>query len=173
MVIMIMGLSVALVVPSLVVDDASTLRDESRRLQQTLRLLAEEVELKGEPVRFVAEKGGYHFEQLDAEQKWLPIAESPFVHYQLQTGVNISALQHAAIAFHGSETLSDAMVSSAPMADGDSSVEVVGSIIFQPGNRIPLSDIVLAFPQNNAITEQHLEVRPGPGGIRLRSVDAH
>lgn len=172
LVVTLIAIAVAMVAPSFVHMTGASLDDEARRLQQALRLASEESQLTGSPVRVVLLREGYRFEQLievrqpqgtdsaAGEQTWKPMQEMPFDSHQLGEGIEVGEIR-----FSGN-------VTPEPDTANPSKTEehLVGRIHFWPDGMLDTADLVLASPQANE--ERVLELRSGPGGIRLADKDA-
>jgi|GEM_PF-1945590 len=166
LVLLIVSIAGAVVIPELFSGLGPSLADESRRLQQTLRLAAEEAQIGGAPVRFVAEPDRYRFELLVTDPyaavqgeklDWQPIGERPLAEYRLPQGARIVALTR-----NGSHE---------PLLAGSTSAAAdnrLGEIVMLPDGMLDAADLQLALVDAKGKLGEHttLEVRPGPGGIR-------
>jgi len=169
----------AMVVPSLDISGAS-LEDESERLKSTLRFAAQEAQLSGNPLRWVATKYGWNFEILTQKSKenqdftnlspitsytepsytWEAYEEPPLQTYKIPAPLFIQAVTQAIEFDLGVEVKS--------RGQGEHEKEpVVGQVLFLPDGTTSLSDIVLAS-EDDGIPPIVLRVRPGPAGIRLK-----
>lgn len=164
LVVTLIAIAAAIVAPSFVTLTGASVDDEARRLQQILRLGAEEAQLTGIPLRIVVLKNGYRFELL-SEQKskltgnaggephWAPLEEAPFTSHQFDDGIEIGALQ-----FSGE-------VPAEQPAAADGEEELLGYLSFWPDGMLDAADISISAPESGH--ERVVQLRSGPGGIRL------
>lgn len=155
----------AMVAPSFISMSGASIDDEVRRVQQVLRLAAEESQLTGVPVRMVVFKNGYRFEQLVdqppapgsdvKEQKWMDLGEPPFTEYQLGDGIEVGEIR-----FSGSLPPD---VENEPVKEGEE--QPIGRLNFWPDGMLDAADLILLAPELNE--QRTLQLRSGPGGIRL------
>jgi len=155
LVITLIAVSTAMIAPSFISLSGGDVDEEARRMQQILRLSAEEAQLTGTPIRLVAMKNGYRFEQLNDKQTWTALRESPFAAHDFSQGIEIVGIQ-----FSGN-------VSPEGMAKEEDSRDEkpVGYLVFWPDGMLDAADITIG--SFDAKQELSLQVRSGPGGIRL------
>jgi len=155
----------AMIAPSFISMTGASIDDEVRRLQQVLRLAAEESQLTGVPVRMVVLKNGYRFEQLVdqppapgsdvAEQAWMDIGEPPFMQHQFDAGIEVGEIRFSASIPPDTEP--------EPAKEGEE--QPIGRLNFWPDGMLDAVDLVLTAPE--ADEQRILQLRSGPGGIRL------
>lgn len=158
LVVSLIGIFLSLALPAFYVNRSDALDDEARRLQLSLRLAAEEVELHGQPMRWVGEAGQYHFELFTVERKWLPVAKAPFMPHRLSHGVLLQEVRQGSV-------MVDYALSSID-EDKKGAEHTLGQVLFLPGAAVNISDVVLAVKGQRSM-QRTVELRPGPGGIRL------
>ena len=152
LVLLIMALISALAIPHLFQGPSSHLRDEARHLRQVLQLAAEEAQLRGLPLRWVAYPDHYRFELPDEDGKWVAMKERPFQPYAFPDGVRISEVRMQ------SNVLPASSASSADAEDA-----ALGRVTMFPDGLMTVADVMLAGTERQV----RLRLRPGPGGIAL------
>lgn len=156
LVLLIVAVMAALVVPNMFVSGSARADDEARRLQQTLRLAVSEAMLTGVPIRWTGYATGYVFEQPDAEGEWHAMTERPFSLARLPAGVQIGEVRGQAVM---GTSLEKAREGERP---------VLGRLVLMPDGMLTQADIVLL---EQGERERVVDVRPGPGGVRLEDAD--
>ncbi len=163
MIVMIAVLS-AMVVPSVSNISNGSVADESNRLKLIMRLAAEETQLSGVPLRWLATKDGWSFESLEQVEggfAWFAYDVPPLAKYALPAGILIEAVDQA-----GEFSLD--MEVKAPEREEEAEV-IIGLVMFLPDGTVSQSNIKLS---GEAGDSKVLEVRPGPAGIRLLKDEA-
>ncbi len=172
LVLTLIAVSISMIAPSFISGTGVDLDEEARRLQQVLRLAAEEAQLTGVPIRLTALKSGYHFEKLGAENRWNSFSETPFNAYKLPQGAEITAIN-----FSGGFSSTRKLKEKNDEADqGEVEIEAdekekgrIGHLIFWPDGMLDAADMVIANPELNKT--KALQLRSGPGGIRVIEED--
>ncbi len=158
-VITIMAISIAMVAPSFISVSDADAGAEMRRLHQVLRLAAEEAQLTGMPLRWVARKDSYYFEMLNSEQAWDVLTDSPFEKYLLPTGVEISAINLSG---------APALQRSVEEGDNEKREEVLARLVLWPDGMFDAADVTISSDAaDNPANSLQLQIRSGPGGIRI------
>jgi len=155
LVIVLIAVTVAMVAPSFFTLAGTDIDDEARRMQQALRLAAEESQLTGIPIRLVVLKSGYRFEAINDEDEWMSLAEEPFAPYTFESGIETGDVH-----FSGGV---------APEQPGKPEEEqdagLLAYIILWPDGMLDAADLTLSATAANS--ERTIQLRSGPGGIRL------
>lgn len=165
LVVVLIAVAVAIIAPSFVSLTGGSIDDEARRMQQVFRLCSEETQLTGIPIRAVVLKGSYRFEQLFdvrqegdtevSEKEWRPFGEEPFAAHSFVDGIEIGEIR-----FSGSVNESRNSQSEEKHEEN-----YVGRLYFWPDGMLDAADLTLVAPAESA--ERQLQLRSGPGGIRL------
>jgi general secretion pathway protein H len=89
-VLAILGVLSALVALSTTPDARQQATNEASRLQLVLELAAQEAQMTGRPIAWVAEGGSYRFLQADLERRWQPVTDdTSLVPRKLAEGMRI------------------------------------------------------------------------------------
>jgi general secretion pathway protein H len=163
-VIMLIAISAAMIAPSFISMSDADVSEEARRLQQLLRLASEEAQLTGTPIRLTALKRHYYLESLAGDKQWQKLSEAPFNSYALPANITISAIQ-----FSGGFSRQSESEEEGDADDKDEEKELVGRIIFWPDGMLDAAD--LTMQSSSETGELLLQLRPGPGGIRVAEDD--
>ncbi len=164
MVIVIISVVTALVAPSLFPTGASGLREETRHLQQLLRLAADETQMTGIPMRWWARRDRYGFEQLDEQRAWVPVTEAPFLVHQLH-GVVIDRVMENGIDQTPEEKDAKTLMSfSGKEEQQRDDTPLIGRVRILPNGMITAADITLR-DEGEPSLQRTLHLRPGPAGI--------
>lgn len=159
LVLLIIAVMAALVVPRMFDSSLDQLNNESRRLQQSLRLAVQEASLTGSPIRWSGYLDSYRFEQADEKGGWQAIDGKVFSDHELPASIRIAEVRIEAL-----EVKEDH-----PAKRGEGK-PALGQIIIYPDGMLTLANIVLtASDTKGAIAI--IQVRPGPGGILAESPD--
>ena len=156
-VITLIALSVAMAVPTFMHQTGASVQSEGRRMQQTLRLLVEEVELTGVPMRWSVTHDGYQFTSLDEGEKWQEIQDPPFQRHIFSEQVKVSSFEATAS--------SEAFIPADEKAKEEEKIEYLGHVFFWPGGVLDISDITIT--DQGSAESLSLELRPGPGNIKI------
>lgn len=167
LVLAIMVVAIAIVVPRFFSGFTASLDDEGRRLQQVMQLAADEADVSGVPLRWIAMPDTYRFERWGDDGKWQAMERLPFEPYRLPAGIEIAAVSHSGI----SGMLRTDLIPQGADGRSVSSVASIGEVLFFPGGSLTDADVELHRPDAEAGAKQEsrrLLVRPGPGGVRLQ-----
>jgi len=159
-VITLIAISAAMMAPSFISMSDADISEEARRLQQVLRLASEEAQLTGTPIRLMALKETYYLESLAGDKQWQKLSETPFNSYALPANITISAIQ-----FSGGFSRQMEFEEESSADDKDEEMELVGRIIFWPDGMLDAADLTMLSSRETG--ELLLQLRPGPGGIRV------
>jgi len=89
-VLAILGIVSSLIAISTTPDVRQQASHEAARLQLVLELAAQEAQMTGRPIAWVAEGGSYRFLQADLERRWQPVTQDPsLVPRRLSEGMRI------------------------------------------------------------------------------------
>jgi len=158
LVIVMIALTSAMVVPSISSVGQGSVADESKRLRLIMRLAMEESQLSGMPMRWLARKNSWSFEVYEASGKWIAFDEPPLTTYQLPRGVSIAEISQAGDFSLDMESEQGRL---------DDAEPIVGMVLLLPDGTTSQSNIKL-IGEGDAGESGHLEIRPGPAGIRLK-----
>ena len=161
LVIVMIALTSAMVVPSISNVSQGSVSEESKRLRLIMRLAMEESQLSGVPLRWLATEKGWSFEAYGEDGEWLAFDEPPLTPYRLPQGVRISQVEQAGDFFLDMGEQKD--------AEEDA---IVGMVLLLPDGTTSQSNILLEGEgngQGGSAESGHLQIRPGPAGIRLQS----
>jgi len=168
-VIVILAVVTALVVPSLFNATASdSAADESRRLQQALRLAVDEAQLTAVPLRWWARRHRYGFEQWEGQQ-WQPADDSALRDRTLDAGVVIDRVLENGVDQQPEEE--DAAAASTPLTQKQFARErppqdpLIGRALILPNGMVSMVDVVLLAEGGKHQKQHRLQLRPGPAGI--------
>ena len=159
-VITLIAISTAMIAPSFISISDADINEQARRLQQVLRLASEEAQLTGAPIRMTALKERYYLESMTDDRQWQRLTDTPFNGYALPDNINISAIQFSG----GFSRESDP---EEKKSAGAKSVEknLIGRIVFWPDGMLDAADLTMQTGDETG--ELLLQLRPGPGGIRV------
>jgi type II secretion system protein H len=154
LVIVILAVSSALVAPSFFAASSASIDEEARRLSLALKLASDEAALSGHPLRWSATAHSYVFEFPDSEGAWHPADEQPYSAYDLPAGIAIVDMQPQNTAL---------------TEDMEQKKEaVMARLLLLPQGVIQSAEIILAV-EDGAGRQLGIQLRPGPGGIRIMS----
>jgi len=171
LVMVVMAAVAAFVLPNLFRPATATLDDSARHLARLLRLASEEAQLRGVPLRWNAWSDHYNFELAADGSEWQPLTDQPFASQPLPDGVSISEVKLAdgVQFFSGAVSQFDTGTGDAAPDGGDTDKQKtsekapLGSVVLMSDGMLSLADVRL----HSAAGEVHIELRPGPAGIRI------
>jgi len=150
MVIVILSVTTMMVAPSFFSASSNSLENEAHRLVQTLRLAQDEAVLSGQILRISLHKQSYSFQSINSDSEWMPFRSSPFQTYQLIDGIHIDQI-HPQPPF---------------IEQSDEKKEpVLAHLLLMPDGINQIADITLIQSSDNRPLQ--IQLRPGPGGIRI------
>jgi len=165
LVIVIISVITALVVPSMFPDTVRSATDETRRLQQVLRLAVDEAQLTGVPLRWWARTHSYGFEML-SNQHWQPAAGDVFATRELDGVVIDRVVENGVDQQPEEEVVQASKQSEQVFFDRTKKTDdpLVGRVLVLPNGMVTMVDVVLVA--NRGQNQRHrLLIRPGPAGI--------
>ncbi|MDX8414484.1 MAG: type II secretion system protein [Mariprofundales bacterium] len=163
LVIVIISVVTALVAPSMFRNDSNGVADETRRLQQVMRLAVDEAQLTGTPLRWWARAHSYGFERL-TEQQWQQAAEGLFSTRKL-SGVAISRVVENGLDQQLEEDDIGVLHQSEQVffdREQKSDEPLIGRVLILPNGMVTMVDVELLANKGRL---HRLLVRPGPAGI--------
>lgn len=172
LVLVVMAVVASYVLPNLFRPDRASLDESARRMVRLLHLASEEAQLRGLPLRIHVRSDRYDFELAGDGGQWLLLNEAPFGAQTLPEGVSISEMKLAeGVQFYGGIAALDAAgtdqgsgQTEARSPDGKKPEKaLLGSITLMPDGMLTLADLTLHAASGDAL----IELRPGPGGIRI------
>lgn len=168
LVLVVMAVVASFVLPNLFQPANAAPDHAARRMLRVLHLAADEAQLRGSVLRFNARPDRYDFELADTDGHWQVLSDAPFAEQVLAEGVTISEVKLAeGVQFYGGLTDQAWQPQEQVPAgsEGGKSTETapIGSIMLMPDGMLTLADLTL----HAASGDVHIELRPGPGGIRM------
>jgi len=158
----------AMIVPSIFNASDGSVEEESDRLRIVLRLAMEESQLSGVPIQWLATKNGWSFEMLEQTKdglKRVAYEIRPFQAYVLPADIHIEAVEQVS-----DFNLDMKAKKKNDKSGGDEEEPVIGMVLFLPDGTTSQSNIRIVGEQDDSVSGV-LQVRPGPGGIRLQKPD--
>jgi len=136
--------------------------DESRRLQQVLRLAVDEAQLTAVPMRWWARTSSYGFEKL-VNQQWQAVSDGVFASHKLD-GVVIDQVLENGVDQQPEDDLLKPSQQDFFDRRKKSTEPLVGRVVILPNGMVTVVDIVLMNVQGERLPHR-LQIRPGPTGI--------
>lgn len=158
-VVVLIAVASALILPGYFQASGRSLDEEARRLHQALRLAAEESVLTGRAIRWSAWPDQYAFFQASASGTWLEMTDEVFHRWSLSTPVRILQLTHSSGAEVQPESIRGAVTPKEPAP--------MGSMVFTADGMFEPRVVNMGADSQVRL----IEIRPGPGGVRLRPKD--
>ncbi len=176
LVLLVMAVVSAFVLPNLFRPASAQLDDSARRMVRLLHLAAEEAQLRGTSLRFNLWSDHYAFELADDSGQWQPMSEVPFSGQLFPEGVSINGVKMTeGVQFYGDmqDTTPAKQDDAAQDGSGPSLAQgseggkaekpPLGMIVLMSDGMLTLADVRLHAASGDVL----LELRPGPGGIRV------
>lgn len=158
-VVVLIAVASAMILPSYFQASGRSLDEEARRLHQALRLAAEESVLTGHTIRWSAWPEQYAFFQASSTEGWSEMTDEVFHRWSLSIPVRILQLTHPSGAEVQSAGIRDTTISKEPAP--------MGSVVFTADGMFEPRMVKMGVDGQVRL----IEVRPWPGGVRLRPKD--
>ncbi len=153
-VIVLIALAAAIVAPGFLAGGQNALDREARRLMLKLRLAQEEATLSASVVRWLGFADGYRFERMESFGVWRPVDAEGLGDTMLPQGVRIAEVSPA---------LESPLETPGPASGAEEEKLPLGLAVFGPSGLEAPGRIVLQSEERRRV----IELRPGPGGIRI------
>jgi len=178
LVLVVMAVVASFVLPNLFQPSNAALDDSARRMVRLLHLASEEAQLRGTSLRVNAYADHYDFELAGDGGQWQALSEAPFDAQSLPEGVSISEVKLSeGVQFYGGIAAQDSFgtnqtdamqgtsgTSSSQGSDAKKAEKApLGSLTLMSDGMLTLADISLHAASGDVL----IELRPGPGGIRI------
>ena len=179
LVLAVMAVVAGFVLPNLFRSSTASLEDTSRHLVRLLHLASEEAQLRGMQLRWKAYGDHYAFDLAGESREWQALNEPPFASQKMPDGVIISEvkLSEGTQLFMPSITDARANSDDAQQSSPDGNADKakpsdkeeapLGTVVFMSDGMLTLADVQL----HAAAGDTRIELRPGPGGIRVLDSD--